>query len=122
MGYVRTAILLAAMTALFGVVGLMLGGEAGLIIALVLAAGMNLFAFWSSDKMVLRMHNAVEVDARTAPELVPMVHDLADRAGGGGDHHRVARGEGTHGAVSPAGGAGASAGRYRGPCAPPCCC
>ncbi|MEL6533722.1 MAG: M48 family metalloprotease, partial [Pseudomonadota bacterium] len=53
----------------------------GLLIALVAAAGMNLFAFWRSDKMVLRMHNAVEVNARTAPDLVPMVQDLADRAG-----------------------------------------
>ena len=81
MGYVKTAMLLAFMTALVGAAGLLLGGEAGLLIALVAAAGMHLFAFWRSDKMVLRMHNAVEVNARTAPDLVPMVQDLADRAG-----------------------------------------
>lgn len=81
MGYIRTAMLLAAMTALFGAVGLMLGGEAGLVIALAVAGAMNLFAWWSSDQMVLRMHNAREVDARSAPDLVRMVEDLARRAG-----------------------------------------
>lgn len=81
MGYLRTAMLLAAMTALFGGVGLMLGGQTGLIVALVLAAAMNLFAWWQSDKMVLRMHNAHEVSAQTAPDLVGLVHELADNAG-----------------------------------------
>lgn len=81
MGYIKTAMLLAAMTALFGAVGLMLGGEAGLVIALAVAGAMNLFAWWSSDQMVLRMHNAREVDARSAPDLVRMVEDLARRAG-----------------------------------------
>ncbi|RMA43829.1 zinc metalloprotease HtpX [Rhodophyticola porphyridii] len=81
MGYLRTAMLLAAMTALFGGVGLMLGGQTGLIVALALAAAMNLFAWWQSDKMVLRMHNAHEVSAQTAPDLVGLVHELADNAG-----------------------------------------
>ncbi len=81
MPYVRTAALLAAMTALFGLVGLALGGQSGLILALILAAGTNLFAWYSSDKMVLRMHNAVEVNARTAPDLVNMVEELAKNAG-----------------------------------------
>lgn len=81
MGYARTALLMAAMTALFAGVGLLLGGEAGLLIALVIAGGMNLFAWWNSDKMLLRMHNAVEVDARSAPDLVKMVSDMAKRAG-----------------------------------------
>ncbi|MBF9029114.1 zinc metalloprotease HtpX [Rhodobacterales bacterium HKCCE3408] len=81
MGYVKTAMLLALLTALFGAAGLLLGGQTGLIIALLIAGGMNVFAWWSSDKMVLRMHNAVEVDDRTAPDLVPLVWDLADRAG-----------------------------------------
>jgi heat shock protein HtpX len=80
MATVRTAILLAAMTALFGAVGLMLGGEGGLIIALLIAAGMNVYAWYSSDKMVLRMHNAVEVNERTAPDLVRMVAGLARNA------------------------------------------
>ena len=81
MGYARTAILLAALTALFGVVGLAIGGQSGLVIALVVAAGMNVFSWYSSDKMVLRMHNAVEVNERTAPDLVNMVADLARNAG-----------------------------------------
>ena len=70
MAQVKTAMLLAGMTALFGVVGLLIGGEGGLMIALVIAAGMNVFAYWSSDKMVLRMHNAREVGAAEAPDLV----------------------------------------------------
>jgi len=81
LAFARTALLLAAMTALFGVVGLAIGGEAGLVIALILAAGTNVFAWYSSDKMVLRMHNAVEVNERTAPDLVRMVAELAGNAG-----------------------------------------
>jgi heat shock protein HtpX len=81
MAFARTALLLAAMTALFGVVGLAIGGEAGLLIALGIAAATNVFAWYSSDKMVLRMHNAVEVNARTAPDLVSMVDELARNAG-----------------------------------------
>ncbi|KPQ16768.1 MAG: heat shock protein HtpX [Rhodobacteraceae bacterium HLUCCO18] len=80
-GYLRTAMLMAAMTALVGVFGLLLGGETGLVIALLIAAGMNLFAYWNSDRMVLRMHGAQEVDARTSPDLYRMVADLAGRAG-----------------------------------------
>ena len=80
MPYARTAILLAGMTALFGLVGLLIGGQQGMILALIFAAGTNLFAWYSSDKMVLRMHNAVEVDARTAPDLVNMVAELARNA------------------------------------------
>ncbi len=80
MATARTAVLLAAMTALFGAVGLMIGGEGGLIIALLIAAGMNVFAWYSSDRMVLRMHNAVEVNERTAPDLVRMVAGLARNA------------------------------------------
>ncbi len=80
-GYLRTAILMAAMTALVGVFGLLLGGETGLMIALLIAAGMNVFAYWNSDRMVLRMHGAQEVDARTSPDLHRMVSDLAGRAG-----------------------------------------
>lgn len=80
MNYMRTAILLAGMTALFGAVGLLLGGTAGMVIALVLAAGMNLFSYWNSDRMALAAHNAQEVDDSTAPELVAMVRQLAERA------------------------------------------
>ncbi|NMG37993.1 zinc metalloprotease HtpX [Chelativorans sp. ZYF759] len=80
MNLVRTAMLLAFMTALFMGVGYLIGGESGMLIALVIAAGMNLFSYWNSDKMVLRMHNAREVDERSAPEFYRMVRDLAARA------------------------------------------
>ena len=80
MNYFRTAILLAGMTALFMGVGYLVGGGGGAIIALLVAAGMNVFAYWNSDRMVLSMHGAQEVDARSAPDLYAMVHDLAQRA------------------------------------------
>jgi len=84
--YLRTGVLLAALTALFMGVGFLLGGEVGMIIALVIAAGMNLFAWWGSDSMVLRIYRAqpvgkghalygiVETLARNAGLPVPKVH------------------------------------------------
>jgi heat shock protein HtpX len=81
MNYLKTAILLAGLTALFMAVGALIGGEGGMMVALVIAVGMNFFAYWSADKLVLSMHGAREVDARTAPELVAMVGELAARAG-----------------------------------------
>ena len=81
MSYFRTAILLAAMTALFMGIGFLIGGQAGMIIALLVAGAMNLFAYWNSDKMVLRMYGAREADARAAPELNDMVRRLAGEAG-----------------------------------------
>lgn len=81
MNYFKTGLLLAAMTALFGAVGFLIGGEAGMLIALAVAAAMNLFAYWNSDKMVLSMYGAREVDAQTAPEFYGMVQHLAQRAG-----------------------------------------
>jgi heat shock protein HtpX len=81
MNYVKTAMLLAALTALFGVVGYMLGGANGMMIALGLAVATNAFAYWNSDRLALSAHGAVEVDERTAPELVAMVRDLSARAG-----------------------------------------
>ena len=78
--YLRTAILLAAMTALFMGVGYLIGGQSGMVIAFLVAAAMNLFAYWNSDKMVLRMYGAREVDARSAPELYDMVSQLARAA------------------------------------------
>jgi heat shock protein HtpX len=80
MNYVRTAILLAGLTALFMGVGYLIGGGSGAVIALIVAAAMNVFAYWNSDKLVLSMHGAQEVDARSAPELVSLVHDLSRRA------------------------------------------
>jgi heat shock protein HtpX len=81
MNYFRTALLLAALTGFFLVVGYLLGGHAGLLIALVAALGMNLFAYWNSDSMVLRMANAQEVGPNEAPELYGIVEQLAKRAG-----------------------------------------
>ena len=81
MNMIRTAMLLAFMTALFMGVGYMIGGSGGMMIAFLIAAGMNLFSYWNSDKMVLRMHNAVEVDQNNAPEYYAIVRDLAARAG-----------------------------------------
>ncbi len=81
MNYFRTAILLAGLTALFMGVGYLIGGAGGAMIALVVAGGMNIFAYWNSDRMVLRMHGAHEVDARSAPDLHAMVHELSQRAG-----------------------------------------
>ena len=81
MNILRTAVLLAALTALFMAVGFMIGGEAGMLLALVVAAGMNLFAYWNSDKAVLRMYRAREVDRTGAPGLYGMVQQLAANAG-----------------------------------------
>lgn len=81
MGLVRTGILLAGLTAFFLAIGYMIGGTGGMAIALVFALATNLFAYWNSDKLVLRMYGAREVDARTAPELYGIVHDLARRGG-----------------------------------------
>jgi heat shock protein HtpX len=80
MNYVKTAMLLAGLTALFMGVGYLIGGAGGAMIALVVAAGMNIFTYWNSDKMVLSMAGAQEVDARTAPDLYNMVAELAARA------------------------------------------
>jgi heat shock protein HtpX len=81
MAYAKTALLLAAMTALFLVAGFAIGGEGGALAALGVAAAMNLWVWWGSDKAVLRLHGAREVDATSAPELVAMVAHLSERAG-----------------------------------------
>ncbi len=80
MNGMKTAMLLAALTALFMSLGYMFGGAGGALIALVLAAGMNLFTYWNADKLVLRMHGAREVDAASAPEFHAIVAQLAARA------------------------------------------
>jgi len=77
----KTAVLMAAITALFMVIGRLLGGHQGMVLALLLALGMNFFSYWFSDKMVLRMYNAQEVDAQTAPQFYRMVQELAANAG-----------------------------------------
>jgi heat shock protein HtpX len=81
MSYLRTAILLAGLTALFMGVGYLLGGWSGAVIALFIAAAMNLFTYWNADRLVLSMHGAQEVDERTAPGFVHVVAELASRAG-----------------------------------------
>jgi len=80
MSYLRTAILLAALTGLFLAIGFMIGGEAGMAIAFLFALGMNAFAYWNADKMVLRMYGAREVGPREAPDFYNIVRQLADRA------------------------------------------
>ena len=81
MNLMRTAMLLAFMTALFMGVGFLIGGRAGMMIALIVAAGMNFFSYWNSDRMVLSMYGAQQVDARTAPEYYGIVEDMARNAG-----------------------------------------
>ncbi len=80
MNVFRTGILLAFLTALFMGIGYLIGGTSGMVIALVVAAGINLVSYWKSDKIVLRMYQPKEVDARTAPELHGIVQRLAARA------------------------------------------
>ena len=77
----KTAILMAAITALFMFLGQMWGGRSGMMLALVIALGLNLFSYWFSDKIVLRMTNAREVDETTAPHFVRMVSELATKGG-----------------------------------------
>ncbi|HEY1361219.1 MAG TPA: zinc metalloprotease HtpX [Xanthobacteraceae bacterium] len=80
MNYLRTAILLAGLTALFMGVGYLIGGPNGAVVALFVAGAMNLVSYWNADKLVLAMHDAHEVDAQTAPELVSIVHELSRSA------------------------------------------
>ena len=80
MNSLRTGVLLAGLTGLFLAVGFMLGGEAGLVIAFGVALAMNAFAYWNSDKLVLRMYGAREVGEGDAPSLVRLVRQLAEQA------------------------------------------
>jgi len=79
--WIKTAMLMAAIMALFGIVGGMIGGESGMLLALVFGGAMNVFSYWFSDKMVLKMYNAREVDETSAPQFYGMVRELAQRAG-----------------------------------------
>jgi heat shock protein HtpX len=79
--FVRTGVLLAAMTALFMVVGYVIGGRSGMVIALGIAVVTNLFAYWNSDRLVLSMQHARPIDPHTAPDLYRMVEELARNAG-----------------------------------------
>jgi heat shock protein HtpX len=81
MNTLRTGILMAALMGLFLAAGYLLGREQGMLIAFILAAAMNFFAYWNADKFVLRMHGAKQVDRQAAPEFYGMVEQLAKRAG-----------------------------------------
>ena len=78
--WLKTSILMAGIVALFGAIGMMLGGKQGMLLALVFGGAMNIFAYWNSDKMVLRMYNAQQVDETSSPYLYNMVRELAGRA------------------------------------------
>jgi heat shock protein HtpX len=79
--WLKTSILMAGIIALFAMIGGLLGGVSGMLLALLLGGGMNIWAYWNSDKMVLRMYNAHQVDAHSAPELYAMVEELSRNAG-----------------------------------------
>jgi heat shock protein HtpX len=76
----KTAILMAAITALFMALGSLIGGQTGMMVALAVALAMNFFSYWYSDKLVLKMYGAQQVDAESAPQFYNMVRDLAARA------------------------------------------
>ena len=78
--WLKTSLLMAAIMALFGVLGSYLGGASGMMMALLFGGAMNIFAYWFSDKMVLRMYNAQDVDESSAPQFYAMVRDLAHQA------------------------------------------
>lgn len=87
MNYVRTFMLMAGLTALFGAVGYLLGGTGGMLIALAIAAATNLYSYWNSDKLALAAYNAQQVDERSAPEL----YGMGAGSGGAGQHADAAR-------------------------------
>ena len=78
--FLKTTILLAALTGIIMMIGGMLGGRGGLVIAFIFAIGMNFFSYWFSDKMVLRAYNAQPLDQSNAPELYGIVSELAESA------------------------------------------
>lgn len=79
--WLKTSILMAAILALFGAIGALVGGSSGMLLALLFGGAMNVFAYWFSDKMVLKMYNAQEVDETSAPQFYGMVRELVARAG-----------------------------------------
>jgi heat shock protein HtpX len=79
--WLKTGLLMAAIVALFGVVGAAIGGKTGMILALIFGGLTNLWAYWFSDKLVLATYHAQEVDELSSPYLYRMVRELASRAG-----------------------------------------
>ena len=104
----KTTVLFAAILALFMMIGGLIGGREGMMMALLLGGGMNFFAYWFSDKMVLRMYNAREVDAASAPEFYGVVQELA--LCGAGTTSGVHVNEGDNIVFTPSGGTGSSIG------------
>lgn len=78
--WLKTSILMAGIVVLFGTVGAALGGTGGMLIALAIAAAMNVYAYWFSDTAVLKMYNAQQVDESSAPQFYRMVRELAQNA------------------------------------------
>ncbi len=78
--WIKTAMLMAAIMALFGIVGGMIGGQSGMLLALMFGGAMNVFSYWFSDRLVLKMYNAQEVDETSAPQFYTMVRELAHQA------------------------------------------
>ena len=78
--FLKTTLLLTAMTGLLMFVGDLLGGARGVAVFFVIAAAINFFSYWFSDKMVLRAYHAQELDAQSAPELYSIVNELAHAA------------------------------------------
>lgn len=78
--WVKTTILMAAIVALFVIIGGLIGGQRGMMLALIFALAMNFFSYWFSDKLVLRMYNAQQVDETSAPQFYRMIRELATRA------------------------------------------
>jgi heat shock protein HtpX len=78
--WLKTAVLMAVIVALFGIIGASLGGQSGMLMALAFALVMNVGAYWFSDKLVLKMYDAKEVDETSAPEFYNMVKELAQKA------------------------------------------
>jgi heat shock protein HtpX len=79
--WLKTGILMAGILALFGAIGAVIGGEQGMLLALAIGGAMNFFAYWFSDRVVLSMYRAQEVDETSAPQLYRLVRELATRAG-----------------------------------------
>jgi heat shock protein HtpX len=78
--FLKTGLLLLIMTGIFASMGALVGGRGGFLLAFVIALGMNLIAYWKSDRIVLRMHGAQEVDEQTAPDFHRLIEELSRRA------------------------------------------
>ena len=78
--YLKTSILMAGILALFGAIGAYIGGAQGMLLALIVGGGMNIFSYWFSDTMVLKMYKAQQVDEASSPYLFNMVKELAEKA------------------------------------------